>query len=540
MFEVEDNGVGILSSDLIFIGKKNWTTKEFSSNKHGYKGESLYFISFIAEVEIYSRHELDMSPQMMILKNGASVILSPLINSFRTRGTTVTLKSMFSDMPVRKSKLDHAKIISKVMTTLNRIAIIHPSIAFEVYDSFSRTSHLKTNGDINTSILDAFIKIRKNVIKKELFKRINYQEGQCKIEGFIGRIDDYKSKSIDNNIMIYINRNYLNKSKSFRNILNDIWPREYNNKESLTILIANIMYPTKVNCEYNEPSIMNVLLEIFKNCLLSIVMQDNDHKEINKSVKVKYKKKKILKSNISDQSMKFNKYSTINEDTSIKYLFKRWISSKPYEDIHVKHYTGNINSYVSKESIHNMKVLFQMDCKFIIVIQHGILYAFDQHAVDERIRYELIRNKIMSNIEGNIQRYAIYCEYRINTNQKDILITRQNHIEKFGWRYNIISENDHIILQITQSPFILNKKVEPKSILEYVSEIERSDYPNFPTYLLNIIKSKACRSAVKFGEYLDKNECQELIKNLSNCENPFECAHGRPSIMPFYNTHEYD
>jgi len=53
-----------------------------------------------------------------------------------------------------------------------------------------------------------------------------------------------------------------------------------------------------------------------------------------------------------------------------------------------------------------------------------------------------------------------------------------------------------------------------------------------PKVISQVISSQACHGAVKFGEPLGRSECQELIKCLSKCQLPFQCAHGRPSIIP--------
>lgn len=49
---------------------------------------------------------------------------------------------------------------------------------------------------------------------------------------------------------------------------------------------------------------------------------------------------------------------------------------------------------------------------------------------------------------------------------------------------------------------------------------------------MNFFSSKACRSAVMFGDPLTPLECELLVHNLTECYLPFQCAHGRPSITP--------
>lgn len=46
---------------------------------------------------------------------------------------------------------------------------------------------------------------------------------------------------------------------------------------------------------------------------------------------------------------------------------------------------------------------------------------------------------------------------------------------------------------------------------------------------------EACRGAIKFGDYLTNFQCESMILELSKCRLPFQCAHGRPSVVPLTN-----
>lgn len=54
---------------------------------------------------------------------------------------------------------------------------------------------------------------------------------------------------------------------------------------------------------------------------------------------------------------------------------------------------------------------------------------------------------------------------------------------------------------------------------------------------LEALKTKACRSAIMFGDALTRAECVVLVYKLSSCRFPFQCAHGRPSIVPLHSFH---
>ena len=51
----------------------------------------------------------------------------------------------------------------------------------------------------------------------------------------------------------------------------------------------------------------------------------------------------------------------------------------------------------------------------------------------------------------------------------------------------------------------------------------------------NLFKIQSLLGAIKFGDELNRDRCVFLIKELSNCRLPFQCAHGRPTVLPLTN-----
>ena len=56
-----------------------------------------------------------------------------------------------------------------------------------------------------------------------------------------------------------------------------------------------------------------------------------------------------------------------------------------------------------------------------------------------------------------------------------------------------------------------------------------------PPAVMRVLASKACRRAIMFGDELNREQCQALLRRLAQTELPFQCAHGRPTIAPLVN-----
>lgn len=90
---------------------------------------------------------------------------------------------------------------------------------------------------------------------------------------------------------------------------------------------------------------------------------------------------------------------------------------------------------------------------------------------------------------------------------------------------------------------IINTVVHLDSLISYLEQLEKCNNKcinenEIPEYLHNILKSKACRNAIMFNDELSIEQCKELILKLSECNYPFMCAHGRPSIHPLFSLKE--
>ncbi|NXT58145.1 MLH3 protein, partial [Pluvianellus socialis] len=84
----------------------------------------------------------------------------------------------------------------------------------------------------------------------------------------------------------------------------------------------------------------------------------------------------------------------------------------------------------------------------------------------------------------------------------------------------------------------LRRKRPPvtKSIVELVQTTGGGARGTLPLTFLKVLASQACHGAIKFNEHLSLEESCRLIEALSSCQLPFQCAHGRPSMMPLADT----
>lgn len=187
------------------------------------------------------------------------------------------------------------------------------------------------------------------------------------------------------------------------------------------------------------------------------------------------------------------------------------------------------------------------------------LVIIDQHAADERIKLEHFLNQFTLK---DLRETAVQLEepiiIDINDDEKGILYEFRSIFNQFGVFYTIM-EDVRFKVVVTKIPELAYTKISTEKnyqvrhdfVKQLVighahsingKQVSRITQPkntpwemaikNYPLALINIYKSRACKEAIKFGDQLDIAQCQELVKKLSRCVYPFQCAHGRPSMIP--------
>ena len=246
-------------------------------------------------------------------------------------------------------------------------------------------------------------------------------------------------------------------------------------------------------------------------------------------------------------------------------------NKKGLSNINYNSLITNKRNELKKDEIKTLNIIGQFQNKLIITMRpnDSSIIIFDQHAVHERILYEfysqliflkiyendisnLNYNEVKLNLfekifdEFNLKNYIEIKASKYNINMEifckkfNCNLNRKNKIFHFSFIYNI--EKD--ILIFFSVPIIFDKVHKFEKLLLIfsflVNDIEYylnlyNEKSNKIIFLFDdFIKSKACRDAVKFNDILDEDYIKKLIYELGNCNNPFQCAHGRHNFFIKY------
>ncbi|KAL5324678.1 hypothetical protein ACEPPN_009226 [Leptodophora sp. 'Broadleaf-Isolate-01'] len=231
---------------------------------------------------------------------------------------------------------------------------------------------------------------------------------------------------------------------------------------------------------------------------------------------------------------------------------------------------------ISKDALGRAEVVSQVDQKFILVklqstkaaasdLDGGsMLVLIDQHAADERIRVEALMEELCSpppsdstTLSGILTTsLAKALNFDLSPKEIHLLQIHQSHFANWGILYSISHSTSiplaqrlavhsippAIVERCQSSPRLLidlirtelwkfhDKHALPTPPLPSSGWLQRLQH--CPQGILDMVNSRACRSAIMFNDVLSKGQCEILVKRLAECKFPFQCAHGRPSLVP--------
>ena len=165
-------------------------------------------------------------------------------------------------------------------------------------------------------------------------------------------------------------------------------------------------------------------------------------------------------------------------------------------------------------------IIGQYKKTYILIEKEDGLEIVDQHIAEERYIYEKL--KASKNID--CQLLFISDVIPISAADKDILDSNKEKLAIFGYDIDFISDTEVIFRKVPQ----ILSKIPPKDILADILENISGDIDNIEE---QILITTSCKAAVKGNDPLSFPEAQSLLDQLFASANPYNCPHGRPTIV---------
>lgn len=509
LIRVIDNGAGISQNDLPLAFQRHATSKLtslsdlHSINTLGFRGEALPSIAAVADIEISTIANGELSGSYIKLKEG-SIIDSK--TQAHPLGTAVTVHNLFYTTPARLKFIKSARAeTARISYLVCQIALAYPEVQFTL--SVDGRTTLRTAGTGN--LRETVAQVYSRDIANSLLALANPVESGFPIcpspfpsvSGMVSPPHLHRSNRAY--LSYFINRRWIYDrflSRAIDEAYHGLLPSNrfpvviLNVTLALDMLDINV-HPTKREIRFKQ-----------ENVIFSIV---------TRSIK---------------QALGIAPVPVIGLEKSVQTVEYRLDGfPSPLPQHHSPETKGRLtgsseSSTALAPEITSFRVLGQLDNTYLVAEGVDGLYLVDQHAAHERILYESIQNQYLVkeiDVQGLLQPVLL----ELTSTEDEVLKTRLQDLSNLGFAMESFGERSYLVRSIPS--LLRNGSIEDtlREILNHETHKELQDWLN------RTITSLACHGAIKAGQHLTDQESRELLSQLEQTSLPRNCPHGRPTMI---------
>lgn len=510
LISVRDDGCGMNRDDVKMAFARHATSKIFTLpdleniRSFGFRGEALSAIASVAFVKIRSRHRQGGAGKKSEIggndaQEGYEVIYKGGVKESESvcgcaPGTEVVVRNLFYNTPARRKFLKTEQTeIAHITAVISHMAIANPFVGFE----------LKCNGKIliaASAIGEADLytaeKIRAAALLGKDFledsSQVNFKTLSIDIHGLIGRPG--MTMSSKRHQYLFVNGRDVTDSLVARAVIDAYGTRLPPRNYPMFILHINID-PKEVDVNVHPRKLAVKFLETQKvyRDILQAVEQALDGDE-GLSGRVDSENQSI---GTVQGAMEFNSQFSGTQE-------------KRQEGLELQTVSANI--------------IGQIADSYILIFDEEGLKIVDQHAAHERIMYEKFKRAMSENAPV---KQPLLIPFNIECSREEAVFLKQaiSYLSAMGFEFDEWSGNTFVM---RACPANLKKENLQKIFRDFLDDVmsERQKEKILPE---KILKSLACKSAVKFGMKLSREEQEELLAELQKTPNNQTCPHGRPT-----------
>ena len=185
------------------------------------------------------------------------------------------------------------------------------------------------------------------------------------------------------------------------------------------------------------------------------------------------------------------------------------------------------NVFLSEKERKKHKMIGQLFDTYWLIEYDNNLYIIDQHAAHEKVLYEKTLNSF-KNKEITSQQINPPIILTLSMEEENILNRFSDEFERFGYEIEPFGGKDYAVRAVPANLYSIGQKELLMSLIDSLTETSaelRSDL------ITEKIASMSCKAAVKGNNRLSVEEANALIEQLLQLDNPYNCPHGRPTII---------
>ncbi|MED3573324.1 DNA mismatch repair endonuclease MutL [Cytobacillus praedii] len=553
-----DNGDGIEEDDVLTAFQRHATSKIkdetdlFRIRTLGFRGEALPSIASVSRIDMKtSTGEIGTRVQV----EGGKV--EAVEKAPGRKGTDLTVSDLFFNTPARLKymKTIHTEL-GNITDVVNRLALAHPEVSFRLIHNDRKLLHTNGNGDVR-QVLAAIYGM--NIVKKMV--QIEATSLDFRISGYAALPEITRASR--NYISTMINGRFIKNyplAKAIQEGYHTLlpigrYPIVLLNIEMDPLLVDVNVHPSKMEVRLSKEQELNELVAgAIKNVFKSQELIPTGFTE-PKAVKPR-EEQTFLE---LDHVPVFNPIQVTAVENSIpSYIRENRIENVPRKELFTD-YTNEVHEerdfaagpYVSDvEDVSDVVIndsnfnqinqnqpsrvpplypIGQMHGTYIFAQNEKGLYIIDQHAAQERIKYEYFKEKV-GQVESELQEMLIPLTFEYSTDDYIKIDEYKHELEKVGVFLEPFGYNSFII---RSHPQWLPKGEEKEIIEDMIEQLLSMKRVDIKKLREEAAIMMSCKASIKANHHLRNDEIQALLDELRHTTDPFTCPHGRPIIIQY-------
>lgn len=520
--KVTDDGIGMDKEDAKLCFQRHATSKLlkeddlFFINTLGFRGEALPSIASVSKVDLKTSQ--GNVGTHLVIHGGVEVTNEPYAARM---GTIMEVSDLFYNTPARLKYLkSDTTELANVTLYIEKLALSNPDISFSLTNNAKRIVFTSGSGDLLKTIHEIYgYTVSSNMIE------INVSNDDYDVYGFIAKPSVLKS-----------NRNQMTTIVNGRCVKNIEVNKAIN--DGYFTFKPDIKYPVVVLRIDTDPTLIDVNIHPTKQDIkfskienLVDLLSDSINNALKKTLLIPKIEVKTSEPYYNEIAMPFvNEEETpYNEIEQKKLDFKE---EKSFENVkseveEASDVTLEQNELIKKLELYPAGVVFGT---YIIAQNDEGMYLIDQHAAQERINYERILHALAND---KIFTTTLLLPITIELSSSEYMSIKENIsvLEGLGFKIEEFGVNTYIV---KEHPTWLIEGLETEStkrifdmIIEGKHKFDRVKFQD------HIAATMACKMSVKGNEAITLEQAEKLLKDLVLCDNPYNCPHGRPTIITF-------
>ena len=584
LVRVTDNGGGINKDEIKTAFLRHATSKItkakdlFNIHTLGFRGEALSSISGIAKCEVISKPSAQLTGVRYVIEGGYEVSFEDVGAPV---GTTMIVRDVFFNTPARRKFLKSVTTETAYITDLMEkfmLCNLDVSIRYIV----NNQTRLQSSG--NGDLKEVIYQIYGREVHKALVE-VDHKADDISIKGFIAKPEI--SRSNRNQLIYFVNGRYVKDKHIIKAIEDGYADRMMQHKYPFAVLMIEInteivdvnVHPSKMEIRFSEESyIYEKVKEAIESSLKKAYMI--------REAKIDEEKKSSLKRSFERLPEPFekNKLSLLNKDENrsqitaketetkeeflkdlpqidlsektnyppdeiqidpeifrynVNHLLERTLLSDSGKDSdHIEKYEDKKEpsfeqlDFMDKKASKKRNIIGQIFDTYWIVEFDKSMYIIDQHAAHEKVLYERFL-KQLDNEEIASQIISPAGVISLSSIEADAVEKHLASLRKLGFEIEHFGGREYSISAI---PTILPSIDKEVWLKELITELLEVDSAKNTESILEKIASMSCKAAIKGKQRISYEEAKILIDELLELDNPYNCPHGRPTVIQMTKT----